>query len=74
MCDEKITFLLAVLLTLLYFHTFAWLITAWLTNPYYSHGVLIPVISGVIAWMTIRKRKEESESELEPFKPGISKE
>ncbi|MBC8521059.1 MAG: exosortase/archaeosortase family protein, partial [Methanomicrobia archaeon] len=55
----------------LYFRTFTWLINAWLTDPYYSHGFLIPIISGVIAWRNIRNYKKEDEFEPEPFKPAI---
>jgi len=66
---KKITILLALLLSLLYFRTFTWLINAWLTDPYYSHGFLIPIISGVIAWINICKYKKEDEPE--PFKPAI---
>jgi len=68
---KKITVLLALLLSLLYFRTFTWLINAWLTDPYYSHGFLIPIISGFIAWRNIRNYKKEDEFEPEPFKPAI---
>lgn len=66
---KKITILLALLLFLLYFRTFTWLINAWLTDPYYSHGFLILIISGFIAWRNIRNYKKEDEPE--PFKPAI---
>jgi len=66
---KKITILLALLLSILYFRTFTWLINAWLTDPYYSHGFLIPIISGVIAWRNIHNYKKEDEPE--PFKPAI---
>ena len=41
------------LLLLLYAPVFRWLISSWLSNPYYNHGFLIPVVSGFIIW---RKR------------------
>ncbi len=66
---KKTPIFIALLLSLLYFRTFTWLINVWLTDPYYSHGFLIPIISGVIAWIIIRKHKKEDEPE--PFKPGI---
>ena len=68
---KKTPIFIALLLSFLYFRTFTWLINSWLTDPYYSHGFLIPIISGVIAWINIRKRKKESEFEPEPFKHGI---
>jgi exosortase len=68
---KKITFLLALLLSLLYFRIFIWLANAWLTDPYYSHGFLVLIISGFIAWRNIHKDNKESELEPEPFKPGI---
>ncbi len=33
-----------------YLNTFEWLIESWLYNPYYSHGPLVPIISGYIIW------------------------
>ncbi|MGB2727370.1 MAG: exosortase/archaeosortase family protein [Halobacteriota archaeon] len=68
---KKIAILVALLLSLLYFRTFTWLINAWLTDPYYTHGFLIPIISGFIAWRNIRNYKKEDEFEPEPFKPAI---
>lgn len=68
---KKITIFILFLLALLYFRTFAWLVNAWLSDPYYTHGFLVPIISGFIAWRTIRKLREGREGELEPFKPGI---
>jgi exosortase len=70
---KKITILLALLLSVLYFRSFIWLTNAWLTDPYYSHGFLVLIISGFIAWRNIRehKKEDEIESEPDPFKPGI---
>ena len=81
----KTTVFISLLLSLLYFRTFIWLINSWLTDPYYSHGFLIPIICGFIAWRNIRETKKENENkkgreqklkpETEPehfkFKPGI---
>jgi len=64
----------------LYSSTFIWLFNSWLTDPYYSHGFLIPIISGFIAWRNTRKNKSkshetatntETDLEPEPFNPGI---
>jgi len=50
-----------VLIILLYLPTLIWLVRSWLHNPYYSHGFLIPLVSGVIAWS---KRGELQETRL----------
>ena len=42
-------------LFILYLPTFVWLVQSWLHNTSYSHGFLIPFVSGFIVWM---KRKE----------------
>jgi exosortase len=41
---------LGALLIALFYPTLRWLISEWLGNDYYSHGPLVPVISGVLAW------------------------
>ena len=33
-----------------YYDTLSWLMISWINNPYYSHGILVPVISGYIIW------------------------
>jgi len=75
----KTTVFILLLLSILYFRTFIWLINSWLSDPYYSHGFLIPIICGFVAWRNIRETKKEKgreqkfkhETEPEPFKPGI---
>ena len=37
-------------LTLLYWPVFRWLVQSWLSNPYYSHGFLVPLVSGFFVW------------------------
>jgi len=50
---EIIIFLLIILT---YFPTFIWMIDRWkAADSYYSHGFLIPFISGFIAWHNLRK-------------------
>jgi exosortase len=68
---KKITIALALLLSVLYYRSFIWLANAWLTDPYYSHGFLVLVVSAFIAWINIREHKKEDEFKSEPFKPGI---
>lgn len=58
-----------------YFNTFRWLIESWLNNPYYSHGFLVPIISGYIIWK-IKKElidtdKKESQTGLTIFAIGM---
>lgn len=46
-------FLLPLLLTLLpglSFPVYIWLFTSWEINPFYSHGILIPIISVFLFW------------------------
>lgn len=42
--------LIAALLFLLAFPALAWLAKSWMSNPYYSHGFLVPVIAALLAW------------------------
>ena len=45
-----IILLTVVLLSALYFRTFIWMADSWLGDPAYSHGFLVPLISGFIIW------------------------
>ena len=54
---------IAAVLILLYWPILRWLVQSWLSNPYYSHGFLVPFVSGFFVWL---KRKE-----LENRKPSI---
>lgn len=58
--------LLSLLTAIMYIPTFAWMVERWtVADTYYSHGFLVPLISGIIVW---QKRKE-----LANIKPeGIS--
>jgi exosortase len=38
------------LVALLFSSTFAWLVYNWMNNSYYSHGFLVPLISGFFLW------------------------
>lgn len=51
-----------------YYNTFVWLINSWLYNPYYSHGFIVPIVSGFIIW---RMRKELSTVELKQSQTGL---
>jgi exosortase len=41
---------IGVLLLLLFWSTFRWLWWSWRTNEYYSHGPLVPLVAGYLAW------------------------
>jgi len=60
---KKITIFIVVLLALLYLPTCVWLVNLWLTDPYYTHGFLIVIISCVIAWLNIQRYNNECEIE-----------
>jgi len=55
------------LLSALYFRTFIWLVDYWLEDPAYSHGFLVPVISGFIVW----KKRHELQIKVKPFSAGL---
>jgi exosortase len=38
------------LVALLFSSTFSWLVYNWLNNSYYSHGFLVPLVSGFFLW------------------------
>jgi exosortase len=40
----------AAVLCLIYWPTFRWFANSWLSNDYYSHGFLVPLVSGLIVW------------------------
>jgi exosortase len=45
----------------LYWDTFLWLVQSWQTNPFYSHGVLIPILSVILAWRAIAGKNMHNE-------------
>lgn len=49
---------IVVSIFILYWHTFSWLVSKWINDPDYSHGFLIPFISGYIIWGKREKLKE----------------
>ncbi|MEE8469713.1 MAG: archaeosortase/exosortase family protein, partial [Dehalococcoidia bacterium] len=40
---------------LLYWPVFRWLVQSWLSDPYYSHGFLVPLVSGFFVWTKRRQ-------------------
>lgn len=57
------------ILGIFYYNTFAWLIESWLNNIYYSHGFLVPFISGYIVW---NMRKELDVIEKNQSQAGLA--
>jgi exosortase len=69
---RKDTIVIALILALLYIPTWSWLLSSWLTDPYYSHGFLIPVVSGIMLWRAVRNANNNPTGiELEPYPNGL---
>jgi len=47
------------LLLLLAYPALTWLVRSWLSNPYYSHGFLVPLIVGLLLWRLGRLARQE---------------
>jgi len=50
---KKINFILLIFIAAIivfYYNTIGWLFNSWMHNEYYSHGLLVPLISGYILW------------------------
>jgi exosortase len=41
---------ISILLIALAYPALAWLVQSWLSNPYYTHGFLVPPIAALLAW------------------------
>lgn len=56
-------------IALLYWPTsvFGWLVQSWLSNPYYSHGFLVPLVSGFFAWTKRHELKKREPSIIGAF-------
>ncbi len=67
--NRKYIYLIAALLALVYLPTLIDLIVDWSTDGNYSHGFLVPIISGYLIW---RKRKELAGLEKSPDKIGLA--
>ncbi len=53
MKNKKITVLIIIFIGIIgvfYYNTLRWLIESWINNPNYSHGFLVPIVSGYIIW------------------------
>lgn len=66
--DRKYLYLIALILLVIYLPTLYDLVIDWATDSNYSHGFLIPLISGYLIW---RKRKELSALEISSGRFGL---
>jgi exosortase len=53
---------IALALCLIYWPTLRWLVNSWLSSPYYSHGFLVPIVSGAITWTKREQLKTRAPS------------
>lgn len=60
--------IIAGFVAVLFSSTFAWLVYNWLNNSYYSHGFLVPLISGFFLW---RRRDALWPDKREPSNLGL---
>jgi exosortase len=51
--------IIVALLLLLSYPTLIWLVRSWLSNPYYTHGFLVPPLAALLAWRQWRHLKAE---------------
>jgi exosortase len=56
------------LVALLFSSTFSWLVYNWLNNSYYSHGFLVPLVSGFFLW---RRKGVFARENRHPNKLGL---
>lgn len=68
----KLPLLILLVLALLYARTVPWLVHAWLTDPYYSHGFLVLLIAAFIAWRAVRvAHVTQAEANQPPQRHGL---
>lgn len=60
--------IILVLVILLFSSTISWLVFNWLNNSYYSHGFLVPLVSGFFLW---RKRDVFARDRRNPSNLGL---
>jgi exosortase len=51
--------IIGALLAVLSYPALAWLVQSWASNPYYSHGFLVPPIAALLAWRQWRHLQAE---------------
>ncbi|MFB0536123.1 MAG: exosortase/archaeosortase family protein [Anaerolineae bacterium] len=55
------------LTAIVFFPTLRWLVASWSSNPYYSHGFLVPLLSAYFAW-----RKRDALKHRKPSNIGLA--
>lgn len=60
--------LIFMIVGIFYYNTLSWLIESWINNEYYSHGFLVPLISGYIIW---NMRQDLASMEKKQSQEGI---
>ena len=55
---------IVAVLSLFYWPTFRWLVQSWLSNDYYSHGFLVPLVSAFFIWTKRSQLRERRPSLL----------
>jgi exosortase len=68
---SKVPFLILLILAILYVRTFQWLVHAWITDPYYSHGLLVILISGFFAWRALRAIEPPEDRDPALYQKGL---
>ena len=67
----KAPLLILIILAVMYYRTVSWLVRIWLTNPYYSHGFLVLLVSGFFAWQALRGIEPSEERYPAPYQKGL---
>ncbi len=68
----NVPLLILLILALLYVRMVPWIVHAWLTDPYYSHGFLVLLISAFLAWRALRTaRASQPELNPGPYRHGL---
>jgi exosortase len=56
---------IAIIVCIIYFPALRWMVNSWMSSDYYSHGFLVPLISGFLIWT-----KREAFNQAEPSLAG----
>ncbi|MBN1455701.1 MAG: exosortase/archaeosortase family protein [Methanomicrobia archaeon] len=67
----KVPMLILLILAILYYRIFSWLASAWLHDPYYSHGFLVLLVSGFFAWHALRAFEPSEDRDPTPYQKGL---
>jgi exosortase len=65
--EIALTMAVVGLTAMVFLPTLRWLVASWSSNPYYSHGLLVPLISAYFAW-----RKRDALQQRKPSNVGLA--